>query len=148
MSEQIKREFVLNYSIEKVKKAIEDACSTSTGSYQIKARNDAFGTYSIALVKMLSVLPVTLEIKRLGDNETEVNLSAVAGPHLSRTPTFLSEMIEGFLTKVGDFLSGRLVVRAPVQRQPPSRKRILLGYFILIGVISGIIAVIYFLSKY
>lgn len=111
MSEQIRREFVLNYPLDKVKKAIEDACKSSAASFQIKNRNAEFNSYSISLVKMLSVLPITVQLKKISEGETGIDLSAVAGPQLSRVPNFVSEMLDTFLAKVGDFVSGRLTLK-------------------------------------
>jgi hypothetical protein len=123
MSEQIRREFTLPYSIEKIKTSIEDAARTSTGGYQIKDRNPAFNTYSISIVRMLNVLAATITLRKLSETETAFELSAIPGPQLSRMPNVTTSMIEDFLKKVGDFAAGKLVVKEALKLSPEQQKK-------------------------
>lgn len=123
MSEQIRREFTLPYTIEKITRAIEDAARTSTGSYQIKDRNPAFNTYSISIVRMLNVLATTITLRKLSETETTFELSAIPGPQLSRMPNVTSSMIEDLLKKVGDFAAGRLIVKEAPKLTPQQQKK-------------------------
>jgi hypothetical protein len=144
MSEQIRRDFTLNYPLQKIKVAIEDTCRTSTGSYQIKDRNPVFNSYSISLVKMLTVLPITIGLNAVSETETTFSLSAVPGPQLSRNPYMTNEMLDAFLGKMGNFLSGKLVVKttAPQKSGPSQRIRILILWAIVIGIIVGVVLLI------
>jgi hypothetical protein len=117
MSEQIRRQFTLPYTADRVKKALEDAC-TNSGGHQIRDRNPAFGTYNIALVRMLNVLATTITVKAISDNECSFELSAVPGPQLSRMPNATTSMIEDFLKRVGGFASGQYVIPPPVKLTP------------------------------
>jgi|HubBroStandDraft_1064217.scaffolds.fasta_scaffold756393_1 hypothetical protein len=144
MSEQIRRDFTLNYSLQKVKVAIEDTCRTSTGSYQIKDRNQVFNSYSISLVKMLTVLPITIGLNAVSETETKFSLSAVPGPQLSRNPYMTNEMLDAFLGKMGYLLSGKVVVKTTV-RQISGRIRwirILIFWAIVIGTVIGVVLLI------
>lgn len=152
MSEQIRREFTLSFPVDKIKQAIEDACRTSTGSYQIKDRNAVFNSYSVSLVKMLSVLPITIQLKKVSETETLIDLSAVTGPQLSKSPTFVSQMIDEFLKKVGDFVSGKLIVNTTPPKSatiddPPRQQNVGKTFLLLIVVIGMIGALIYWMSR-
>lgn len=144
MSEQIRREFTLGYPLEKVKKAIEDTCRTNAGSYQIQNRNDVFNSYSISLVKMLSVLPVQIQLKKVNDTETIVEFTGSPGPQLSRVPTFVSEMVDPFLDKIGGFVSGKLIVKEaiPLTKEQVRKGNTFAVIFFIIAV-GGLIAVLY-----
>ena len=138
MSEQIRREFTLAFPLDKVKTAINDTCRTSPGGRQLKDFNAAFNTYSITLVRNLYVLPTTITLKALSENETQFELSAIPGPHLTRMASFTSSMIEDFLKQIGGFASGQLVVAPVVPRVvvPTSPWRIAMGWLIMIGILA------------
>jgi hypothetical protein len=150
MSEQIRREFTLAFSLDKVKTAINDACRTSPGGRQLKDYNAAFNTYSITLVRNLYVLPTTITLKALSENETQFELSAIPGPHLARMASFTSSMIEDFLKQIGDFASGKLVIKTTVPQSviPPSAGRTAIGWVILIGGLAFLVAVLWYISKH
>jgi hypothetical protein len=121
MSEQIRREFTLPYSISKVKTAIENACRT--GDSQINDRNPVFNTYDISLVKTLNVLRTTVTLKQISENECSFELSAMPGPQLTRMPNVTTTMIEEFLKRVGDFATGRLVLKVAPPITPAQARK-------------------------
>jgi hypothetical protein len=142
MSEQIRRQFTLSFPVERVKKAIEDAC-TGSGGHQIKNRNPAFGTYNIALVRMLNVLAVTVTVKAASDTETAFELSAMPGPQLSRMPSVTTSMIEDFLSRVGGFASGQYALPPPAapltpEQQEQKRKRESKAIVIMLIILAAI----------
>lgn len=140
MSEQIRREFTLQFPMAKVKTAITDTCRTSPGGRQLKDFNEAFNTYTVTLVRNLYVLPTTITLKTLSENETHFELSAIPGPHLTRMASFTSSMIEDFLKQIGGFASGQLIVQAAKPQPsgpPPSAGRKALGWLIMILVFSA-----------
>lgn len=148
MSEQIRREFTLSYPIEKVKQAIVDTCRTSPGGRQLKDHNAAFNSYSVTLVRNLYVLPTTITLKVISENETHFELSAIPGPHLTRMVQFTSSMIEDFLKQIGGFASGQLIVQQPTAGAPPTQKvstgKALIFFIICIAFAA---AIVYFASK-
>ena len=149
MSEQIRREFSLPFPVAKINAAINDTCRTSPGGRQLKDYNAAFNTYSVTLVRNLYVLPTTITLKALSENETHFELSAIPGPHLTRMASFTSSMIEDFFKQIGDFASGKFVVTAvvPQKVEPPSTGRVAVCWLILIGVLALIGAVFWYISK-
>ena len=150
MSEQIRREFTLPFSIEKIKTAITDTCRTSPGGRQLNNYNAAFNTYSVTLVRNLYVLPTTITLKALSENETHFELSAIPGPHLTRMASFTSSMIEDFLKQIGDFASGKLIVKTTVPQKvnPPSAGKTAIWWVILIGGLTLLVAVLWYISKH
>lgn len=148
MSEQIRREFTLPFPVAKINAAINDTCRTSPGGRQLNDYNAAFNTYSVTLVRNLYVLPTTITLKVLSENETHFELSVIPGPHLTRMASFTSSMIEDFLKQIGEFASGRLVVKPPVPMTPEQAKN---GNFraiiFFVACIVFAAVVIYFTSK-
>jgi|SRR6185437_3555964 len=155
MSEQIRREFTLPFPVSRIKTAIKDACRTSPGGRQLKDYNEAFGTFSVTLVRNLYVLPTTITLKAVSENETHFELSAIPGQHLSRMGTFTSSMIEDFLKQIGDFASGKLVVQVPCPRAPltpeeerAANKRAAKGWVVLILILGAVGYGIYWLTRH
>lgn len=148
MSEQIRREFNLPFPLVKIKAAIEDACRINNTKYLNKERNRAFNSYSISLIKNLYALASTVTISAISETETRFEFSAIPGPQLTRLPHITSASIDGFLKDVGDFASGKLVVRPPtaedVAKQRKAGKTILL--LMLLGVLFAAV-VLYFAIK-
>ncbi|MDR3715960.1 MAG: hypothetical protein P4L51_24395 [Puia sp.] len=148
MSEQIRREFTLPYPISKVKTAVENACRT--GSSQINDRNPVFNTYDISLVKMLNVLRTTVTLKQISENECSFELSAMPGPQLTKMPNVTTTMIEEFLKRVGDFASGRLILKVapPITPGQARKNKIAAITGTLIGLaIVGLLAYFLYFRK-
>lgn len=138
MSEQIRREFTLAFPIEKVKASIEDACRTSTGSYVVNGRNPAFNSYNISLVKNLYVLPTTISLRAISENETHFEFSAIPGPRLTTMAYFTNELIEGFLGRIGDYASGRYVVSPEIAGQLAPTNKGCAIFFIIVGAAAAL----------
>lgn len=148
MSEQIRREFTIPFSIAKVKKAIEDACSVSGNGIILAAKNPTFNTYTINIVKGLYVLPTTVSLREATPESTIFELSAIPGKNLSTMPGTTTAAIDGLLQKVGDFASGRLIIGKvtpeDVARQNRQAKNTLI--FLVLG-IAFIIFCFFYLKK-
>lgn len=148
MSEQIKREFTLSFPMAKIKRAIEDTCSSSGGIFQVKDRNTVFNSYSLVFVKSLNVLPVTVTLKQHSESETIFELSAIPGPSFSRMPNVVTTAIEDFLKKVGEFASGRLVIRAPTPQENANNRANGNRNTFILGVVVLLLAIVaYFVYK-
>ena len=59
------------------------------------------------------MLTSTVTVSAISETETRFEFSAIPGPQLTRLPHISSASIDGFLKDVGDFASGKLVVRLP-----------------------------------
>lgn len=154
MSEQIRRDFTLPFPIEKINTAIRDTCRTSPGGRQLTDYNAAFNTFSVTLVRNLYVLPTTITLNALSENETHFELSAIPGRHLSNMSTFTSSMIEDFLKQIGDFASGKLVVRITPPNTPLTdeqkremKRKERKGWVILLVILAALGYGIYRLSQ-
>lgn len=152
MSEQIRREFTIPFSIAKINAAIKDTCRTSPGGRQLNDHNAAFNTFSVTLVRNLYVLPTTITLNSISENETHFELSAIPGPHLTRMASFTSSMIEDFLKQIGEFASGRLIVKAapPKLAAPeggPRQSNSFKTFILLIVVLSMLCGLIYWMSR-
>lgn len=72
---QINRTFVVPYPIERVKTAIEVTVAKSTGTYNIKNRNDMINSYFIVMTgTALTFARCNVQLKAMNDNETEFKL--------------------------------------------------------------------------
>jgi hypothetical protein len=120
--EQIRRDYVLNYPIDKIKESIETVCKNNIG-FKLNSRNEAFNSYSFSFIKMLSVLPVNIQLIKIDDNQTRIDLSATPGQNLSKTPNFVNGLLDTFLDLVSRVISGELVYSPrPERKQPPISK--------------------------
>lgn len=111
MSEQIRREFTLNVPTSKLHQALNDTIQINNTRYLLKSKNEAFGSYSISIIKNLYVLAATVTVKSLPEGQSHMELSAIPGPQLQRMPGTVTAMIDEFLQVVGDFATGKLVIR-------------------------------------
>ena len=75
LSASLKRDIVVSYSIEEVKKSIDLVCEKSRSSYQIKEKNDIMNLYTISLIGGLAlIVPCAIQLKKVSDNETSIIL--------------------------------------------------------------------------
>lgn len=145
--EQIRRDYTLNYSIDKIKESIEIVCNNSTGSFQIKSKNEAFNSYSFSFVKMLSVLPVNIQLIKISDEQTRIDLSATPGQSLSRTPTFTNGMLDTFLDLVSKVITGQIIYKPKIITQSDKNKSTFGATLFLIVALIILSLVIYIATR-
>lgn len=105
MSDQIRREFTVNYSIDHVMKSIEAVCATKPSVYGLK-KNDAFNSYSLMLAFNLYAFPVAIQLKKITETSTTIILEATLGTNTRQMPTATNKCIDDFLGLVGRSLKG------------------------------------------
>jgi hypothetical protein len=142
MSEQVRREFTLDVPAAKLHQAINDALRTNNSRYLLKSKNETFGSYSVSLIKNLYVLAATITVSAVTEAQTRFELSALPGQQLQKMPGMVSGMIEEFLQVVGDFATGKLIVREVMQSKGRQRAKSSWGGPLTIIFITIIIAVL------
>ena len=83
LSASLKRDIVVSFPIDEVKKSIELVCEKSRASYSIKEKNDVMNLYTITLVGGLVVVPCAIQLKKISENETSIILDCNEEKHES-----------------------------------------------------------------
>lgn len=107
LSTSLRRDIVVSFSIEDVKKSIDIVCEKSRASYQIKEKNDIMNTYTISLVGGLAlIVPCSIQLKKITDEETSIILEC---NKVNKTPNQYNEIVDKFLNLVSKSLSGEII---------------------------------------
>lgn len=104
LSTSLRRDIVVSFPIEEVKKSIDIVCEKSKSFYQIKEKNDIMNTYTISLVGGLGlIVPISIQLKKITDNETSIILDC---NKVNKTPNQYNEIVDKFLNLISKSLSG------------------------------------------
>lgn len=106
LSASLKRDIVVSFPIDEVKKSIELVCEKSRASYSIKEKNDVMNLYTITLVGGLVVVPCAIQLKKISENETSIILDC---NKVNKTPNQYNEIVDKFLLLISKSLSGEVI---------------------------------------
>lgn len=140
LSTSLRRDIVVPFPIDEVKKSIELVCEKSRSSYQIKEKNDIMNLYTISLVGGLAlVVPCAIQLKKVSDNETSLVLEC---NKVNKTPNQYNEIVDKFLNLISKSLSGEVINENVVA----SNKSGCLGLFLFL-ITTTLFSVLYSCNK-
>lgn len=99
----INRDATVDFSISDVKKAIENVSAAAKTKYVMKSKNDLMNSFSLNLVGGLVVVPVTIQLKKITDSQTQITL---VSEKITQSPNQTKEIVDNYLGFISKSLSG------------------------------------------
>jgi len=136
---QINRTFTLPYSLEKVKEGIEVISAKSTGTYNIKTRNDVINSYHIVMTgTALTFARCNVQLKKINENETEFKLDTIDTNQNSLNVS--NETVDKFINKLTTSIQSGEVMTPDLTKKAKGGCATMVVGFIVVSVIVFLIA--------
>jgi hypothetical protein len=130
---KLERELQVSFSVNDVKKSIDNVCEFKKTKYQLKEKNDVLNSYSIVLFDGFSIIiPLNIQLKKVSDNETEIK---IVSDKATNQAYGAGQLLDKFLATLSKSLSGETLVE--------EQKKGCLSSFIGIVAIGG--SLVYYL---
>lgn len=109
ITEAPKRHLVLFYSLDSVRRSITEVCKLS--EFNLRSRNDAFGTYTIAIVRGIRVGILNVTLEGAGDGSTKAQFEIYNAAGGTASPVILNDLQDYFLNCLASHLEGKLTIQ-------------------------------------
>lgn len=121
------REFVLDYSLEEIKAAIETVITTvHNAGFTLTSKNDLLHSYNIRIDKVGDSGSMVIDLLKLEEKKTRLTIASVANISISghtdsssgydKAPSVVAERQDYFLQLLTDVLLGKLDVNAELEK--------------------------------